>query len=181
MPVTTTTLQDGSKVSLVYLGRTSQPRCVFTYLQNVKTGRTQPLPEQLYFKNLSEYATRFAEEVAKLAPFDALLVPPTRRFDLVKPYADAVCKRLPGVADLTAVLGRDDAASFGRARSYAEVQDAIHLKDPNADLFAVRRLLVIDDVYARGFTVSAIRDLFAKAGGVADGVVVACPLIADHW
>jgi hypothetical protein len=184
MPVTDVQLVSGGQVPLVFLWRLSQGSSALTYLRSVKSGVMEvegTFLEQSYRSNVGQFAKGLASEVAALQPFDALLVPPTGRPDLVEPYAVAIRAKLTGTSDLSRIIHRDPGASSGKAASYEQIRCALHLCDPVHELSSVRRLLVIDDVYARGFTASAIHELFATAGGFRGELVVACPLVADRF
>jgi predicted amidophosphoribosyltransferase len=181
MPVVTATLMDGSEVSLIYLGKASQPRSALTYLHSVKSGSAQLFMEEFYRRKEVEFARALADEVQSAAqPFDAFLVPPTRYPNLVAPYASAIRERFPGTPDLTTILERRIGASFGRAKAYDEVRDALFLRGDRPLPSGMGQLLIVDDVFAHGWTASAVQSLL-RTHGLINGVVIACPLIADEF
>ena len=190
MPTSQVTLHIGLQADLVYLGKTSERGNSLKYIQQVRRAGGAAVEgtflEDHYQENVATFARALAEEVAsssELQPFDALIVPPTNHPELVQPYADAIRARLHSIPDLTGILDRDadPTKSAALADGFQAVRNNLWLKDSGADLSAVRRLLIIDDVYGQGFTSSAICDIFATAGALTDGVVLACPLVADKF
>ncbi len=184
MAVTDVQLQSGTKARLVFLQRTSQGSTALNYLHSVKSKVVEvegTYMEQSYHTSVLRFASELAGEVANLGPFDALLNPPTGRPDLVAPYSAAIRAKFTGVPDLSGIIRRDPGGSAGRAEDYAQVRCALHIADPVRDLTFVSRLLIIDDVYGRGFTASAIHELLVSAGWICGGLVIACPLVADGF
>lgn len=136
--------------------------------------------EQAYLAAVPRLSQALADLVAQDNPhYDAVVCPPSTRADLYEPYNIAISARLPQARDLSAAFERLPGTSAGRSSTLEEVQAAIMLPTPPTGLHQVRSLLVIDDVFARGFTATVISNLLRSGGSSHQTYTVACALVVD--
>ncbi len=107
-----------------------------------------------------------------------MVAPPTRRPAVIAPYQDALIEEFDSrVVDLSASFTRvgNDAHAGDDATTAAEVARSL-LYTPASHAPSKATLVVVDDIYARGRTSSAIAYKLLASGLELTSMLVACPL-----
>ena len=109
-------------------------------------------------------------------PVDALVSPPSEHAWQAEPYRRALLKKFPNTADLTSCFSRTGAV---RAATKATLEEMVAslTYEPTGGEKDYRRLIIIDDIFHRGITVSAIITHLQQRGlRESCDVNVMCPL-----
>ena len=173
----------GGSYLVFHLGRTSDvARPTTHYLHSVRRGGGYLLPGEAdrYFAVLPKLAEALALAVeAGQNRYDAIVCPPSTRHDLILPYKAAILSRLPSAVDLSAAFERRPGTSAALAAGYSDVEAGLSIANTPGGLNGVTSILFIDDVFARGFTATAIERLLKSRGCKHLRFDVACALVAD--
>ncbi len=153
------------------------------YLQAVKSGTLNEYGgedsglAQGYRRNLPVLADELRRCLSGLT-FDIVASPPSSHPLLVRPYWDAIRRDHWQVVDISGAFTRRAGVRAALAEDPEEVFRAITMSG-QLDAGAAPRVLLIDDVFARGMTTMAMVRHVTAACTQQPSFVVACPLFLD--
>lgn len=166
-------------ISIVALYKGVDDLGPFEYLQRLASPNIGSDVETTKLARIySENESRFCDLLARMIsqPIDALISPPSGRFELITAYRDAISKYNPGAVDFSPSISRQGGSrsSFGDS---IDVLEADLNYTPNGVENDCRRLVVVDDIFATGTTVAAVlRKLHSNGLPGCCEVICACPL-----
>jgi hypothetical protein len=174
-----------TEVSLRFLAEYTGPSpsdSVLVFLQRVSiTSLTKAYPEHMqylereYSKHLSLLTDQFRRLIDDLNP-DLIAAAPTSRPDLLSPYFSVVREAFPRAVDVSAKFTKQRSAAATTAKTFGEVYDATVYSGPALPA-EMKTVLLVDDVFAKGATVSAMIRRLREAGlDHNTSATVACPL-----
>lgn len=163
------------EVRVIAICKGKIPDARFVYLQNVRNGSAAGRRE--YEAMLCKYTRLLSDAVAKaiVDPVDALMSPPSDYAWQAEPYREALLARFPQAADLTGCFSRSGEKKAGYKATLADVvSDLTYCHTRHEPDY--RRVLIIDDIFNRGVTASAIIEHMRKHGLPEDSeITVVCP------
>jgi len=118
-----------------------------------------------YKSAVPRLAAELANEVAPLScePIQLVVRPPSLRPELQRPYFGAITKALPSVLDISAQFSRIENARTGEQIDTDEIQRDIRFC-PSGTLDHYNSIVVVDDVFATGRTVSLVLAAIVEHG-----------------
>jgi hypothetical protein len=174
-----------TEVSLRFLAEYTGPSSsdsVLVFLQRVRIpSLTKAYPEQMehlereYTKHLPLLTDQFRRLIQDLDP-DLIAAAPTSRPNLLDPYFTVIREAFPNALDVSARFAKRHHAAATTAKTFGEVYDATLYSGPALPA-GIRTVLLVDDVFAKGATVTAVIRRLREAGLDHNiSTTLACPL-----
>lgn len=180
--ITLPTTPQPTRATLAYLQACPNgtvPRGPLGYLHKVRsiTGLvadaiTSSLDAHAYYASLSANV-RFYHKWAQGRSFDLVVRPPSRRNDS-EPYAAAVRCACYGAADLSEFFVKPSSVQGGKASTVAELLSQLRLGVAYGETSTFKNVAVVDDVFSRGITATAVMQLLYGNGLPAEASVTIC-------
>ncbi|MDZ7660066.1 hypothetical protein [Fodinibius sp.] len=177
-------IQPNLSINLVYLAKYKDGTSL-NYLQSIRSGTYEIVskenPEdnlfaQSYNNNLP-HATKSLAQNLEEYKFDIILRPPSSRED-AKPYLEKIKEIRPDIKEISDCINRTKGSKSGVGNTFKQYRKSLSYScesTPNGSI----KLLIVDDVFNSGRTVSSILDLLINESFSLDGVTVACPLLIE--
>jgi hypothetical protein len=136
---------------------------------------------QDYFARESQFASDLAEFVRaqNREPFDLIVTVPTRHPELLEPYFEALANAYP---QAKSYFDRIEKSKDWKSNTILTLDERVGTLsfDIQDEVSGVERLLIVDDVVARGETAAVVAEFLAKQlVSPPSFVALACPLWAE--
>jgi len=149
-------------VTLLCVGCGAHPHLI--YLHSVRRGKATEDQRQQYENMRQTYANQLAATVAAAVPdADALITPPSSRDD-VKPYRDAILKRLPKLIDLSEGVSREGKVKAAQNDTTLEQLINDFAYKPTGREKQIKSLVIVDETIGTGKTVATTLHHLRAAG-----------------
>lgn len=172
-------------IKLVYLAK-YEDQTSLNYLQSIRSGAykviSQENPEDNLFaksyRNNLPHATESLVQKLREYEFDIILRPPSSRED-AKPYLERIKDTFPEAKEISDCISRKTGTKSGAGATFKKFRKSLSYLCDSVPESSIK-LLIVDDIYNSGRTVSSILDLLIQKGSSIDKVIVACPLLIEN-